>query len=102
MASPVLSPYFEHADMGGLIKHQTEFLGGLMGGPVRYSNKELEQVHRFLDITDAAFDTMIELIKDALYKLYFDEPDILYLEEELRRRKRFIVGRKPVGLASSA
>ena len=101
MESPVLSPYFEHADMAGLIKHQTEFLGGLMGGPIRYTNKELEQIHSFLDITEVAFDTMVGLVEDALYKLYFDKPDIVYLANELRRRKRFIVGRKPVGLATS-
>lgn len=99
LASPVLSPYFDHADMPTLIQHQTEFLGGLMGGPANYSNKDLEQIHRFLDITDEAFDAMVGLIKKALYRLRFDEPDILYLEEELLRRKRFIVSRS---LAASA
>lgn len=99
LSSPVLGPYFEHADMATLIRHQSEFLAGLMGGPVRYSNKDLEHIHRFLDITSEAFDVMICLLRDALYRLRFDEPDILFLEAELLRRKRFIVSRN---LAASA
>lgn len=96
-----LAPYFENSDIRTLIKHQTEFLGSIMGGPQRYSNKELEQIHRFMDIAESAFDEMVGLMVDALYTMHFEQADVEYLEDELMRRRRFICGRKPVGLASS-
>lgn len=96
-----LAPYFENSDTQTLIRHQTEFLGAIMGGPVRFSNKDLENVHRFLDITDSAFDEMVSLMVEAFYDLHFDQADVDFIEDELLRRRRFIVGRKPVGLASS-
>ena len=96
-----LAPYFENSDMTGLVRHQTEFLGSLMGGPVRYSNKDLEQIHKFMDITDTAFDEMVTLMTDAFYDLHFERADVEFIEDELLRRRRFICGRKPIGLASS-
>lgn len=96
-----LVPYFENSDTQTLIRHQTEFLGSIMGGPSVYTNKDLEQVHRFLDITDSAFDEMVTLMLEAFYELHFDQNDVDFIEDELLRRRRFIVGRKAVGLASS-
>ena len=93
--SDLLSRYFENLDMDELIDTQEQILGWLLGGPMRYSNKELEQAYRLLEFSEMAFEEMIALLKDALYKLYFDEPDIDFLEEQLRQRKRFIVAIKP-------
>jgi hemoglobin len=94
-----LAPYFEDSDIQTLVRHQTEFLGSIMGGPAKYSNKDLEQVHRFLDITDSAFDEMVSLMIAAFYDLHFEQADVDFIEEELLRRRRFICGRKPMGLA---
>lgn len=99
--SNFLAPYFENSDFTGLIRHHTEFLGSIMGGPTPYSNKDLEQIHRFMDITDSAFDEMVELMKDSFYELHFEQADVIFIEDELLRRRRFICGSKPVGLASS-
>ena len=88
-------------DVDYVTRHLTEFIGSIMGGPSRLSNKDLEQAHRFLDITDGAFDEMVSLMVEAFYDLHFDQDDVDFMEEELMRRRRFIVGRKAVGLASS-
>ena len=96
-----LASYFENSDTKTLIRHQTEFLGSIMGGPSHYTNKDLQQIHRFLDITDGAFDEMVALMVESFYEFHFDQDDVDFIEEELLRRRRFIVGRKAVGLASS-
>ena len=89
--SEVLGPYFDGADIRGLVKHQTEFVGSLMGGPQSYSNKDLQRIHRHFDITDAAFSTMVKLMRQAFEQFYFEDPDIEVIEDKLRRRRRYIV-----------
>ena len=89
--SDILSPYFDGADMRGLMKHQTEFLGSLMGGPQSYSNQELKQIHRHFDITDTAFNTMMKLMCESLEHAHFEDPDIDLIMDKMRRRRRYIV-----------
>jgi hemoglobin len=89
--SEVLGPYFDGADMPGLVKHQTEFLGSLMGGPRGYANQELQRIHRHFDITDTAFSTMMKLMRESLEHAYFEDADIEEIMDRMRRRRRYIV-----------
>ena len=64
--SEILAPYFEGVDMRRLIDHQTKFIAQAMGGPVSYTDHELERVHSRLHITEAAFDEMHNLLRETL------------------------------------
>lgn len=89
--SDVLAPYFDGADMRELVKRQTEFLGSLMGGPQSYSNQELRRIHRHFDITDTAFSTMMKLMRESLEHARFEDPDIEFIMDKMRRRRRYVV-----------
>ena len=41
--SPVASPYFANTNMKRLIDHQTKFIAQIMGGPVSYTDEQLER-----------------------------------------------------------
>ena len=94
--SPLLSPYFENVEMPKQIEHQTKFIASLMGGPASYSNEELERVHSRLNINEAEFQEMIELLKETLEDFDFEESDIAAVHSEFVSRKRFIVAREAV------
>ena len=66
LKSDVTAPYFRGYNMERIIKHQTEFMCTLLGGPAKYKGRELEMAHRKLDISDEAFDEVAELLDETL------------------------------------
>ncbi|MEX2455273.1 MAG: group 1 truncated hemoglobin [Rhodospirillaceae bacterium] len=89
--SPLLAPYFDGVDMRRIIDHQTKFIAQAMGGPAAYSNQELERVHRTLDVTDAAFDHMLTLLRETLEDFGVEEADVDAVCSEILARKPYIV-----------
>ena len=59
VADPDLAPYFEGVDMISLRRHQTDMLVTATGGPQQYTGQDMAEAHSGLDITDAAFDTVV-------------------------------------------
>ena len=92
--SPILAPYFEGIDMRRLIDHQTKFMAQAMGGPVSYSNQELERVHVRLNITNEAFDEMQELLREALEDFGVAADDIETVCGEISSRRNIIVTKR--------
>jgi hemoglobin len=91
--SPTLAPYFADADMRRLIDHQTKFMAQAMGGPVSYSDTELERVHTRLQISNDAFDEMNALLREALEDCAVAEDDIEAICKEMASRRSVIVSR---------
>ena len=60
LADPGLSPLFAGVDMPELLAHQRQFLLHVLGGPERYSMRDLKDAHSGLAITDRLFDRTIE------------------------------------------
>jgi len=92
--SPATSPYFSNVDMKRLIDHQTKFFAALMGGPASYTNDHLEKVHARLGITEAAFMEAMVLMKDTLEEFNFLDEDIRLVQDEMMKRKNYIVAKK--------
>jgi len=92
--SPILSPYFEHVDMKRLIDHQTKFISSVMGGPVSYTNDELERIHSHMKIDERAFTEMTALLREALEDFEIDESDINFICNEIKSKGKFIITRK--------
>ena len=74
--SEELAPYFADIDTPQLIDHQTKFFSDVLGGPVKYTGKELKIVHAPLGITYAAFAEVAELLEETLEDLGVEEEDI--------------------------
>lgn len=89
--SPILAPYFTDVDMRRLIDHQTKFMAQAMGGPVSYSNRDLERIHAKLNITNDAFNEMHTLMREVLEDFGAAEEDIEIICGEIVARRNVIV-----------
>jgi hemoglobin len=88
---PDLAKYFENTDMRRQIDHQTKFIASLMGGPVSYSNEELERVHSRYKIDKASFDQVLDLLQEALEDFDIEEDDINSIVQNFKSRSRFVI-----------
>lgn len=61
-----LQDYFVETDMRRLIDHHAKFLSALMGGPNRYDERVLADVHAGLGIADGDFDAMLATLRQVL------------------------------------
>jgi len=91
LSSPITSPYFANTDMKRQIDHQTKFIATLMGGPASYTDEHLQRVHARLSITNAAFQEVVDLLRETLEDFDFEEQDIQHIEDEFVRRRGYIV-----------
>lgn len=73
--SDVLAPYFEKVDMPGLINHQIQFFSTLLGGPVTYDARQVDEIHKRLNISDAAFQDALDLLMESLEDAGFEATD---------------------------
>ena len=73
--SELLTPYFENVDMPGLINHQIQFFSTLLGGPVSYDERQVDEIHKRLNITEAAFQEALDLLAEALEDAGFEGAD---------------------------
>lgn len=67
-----LAPWFEGVDLSRLKAHQRAFLSAALEGPVLFSGRDLGDAHAGLDITDAAFDAIVEHLLTVLGDLDID------------------------------
>jgi hemoglobin len=74
VADPGLISYFDGVDMERLKAHQRAFIASALGGPQRYQGRRLDDAHRRLDITPAAFAKVAGHLVDTLVALDVDPP----------------------------
>jgi hemoglobin len=91
--SEIAGPYFREADMRRLIDHQTKFIATVMGGPISFSDDQLERAHARHGIDEAAFNETISLLREALEEHDFTDEDIREVIDGMQRRKHLIVTR---------
>lgn len=71
-----LRHYFKGIDMERLIRHQTDFMCMILGGPVNYSGRDLRKAHSRLNIIEKDFYTVAELLEEALEEAGVEDEDI--------------------------
>jgi len=76
LADPQLAGWFEGVDMRRLRKHQTAFLLYALGGAETYFGRPLHEAHAGLQITDAAFDAIVEHLVAAFQQVGI-APDVI-------------------------
>ena len=92
LENDTLAPFFDGVDMSKQIDHQTVFFASLMGGPASHSNEALRQVHAHLDISDAVFQELAEVLRETLEDFDFEDNDVDAVMQEISTRKPFILG----------
>ncbi len=74
VADPDLRAYFDGVDIEGLKAHQRAFISSALGGPQRYHGRRVDDAHRRLDITSAAFAKVADHLVDTLVALDVEPP----------------------------
>jgi len=80
--------------MARLIDHQAKFITQVMGGPASYTDDQLQRAHARLEITQAEFATMAELLHETLEDFALQPDDIAAVGRAFRLRESFIVARR--------
>jgi hemoglobin len=89
--SEVIGDWFSDVDMRRLIDHQTKFIAQVLGGPVAYSDEQLESLHQPLGITSTAFTEMVRLLRETLEEFEFAGADVSSIISDIDRRRHLIV-----------
>lgn len=66
LVSTALAPYFHGVNMEGLIEHQIQTVGAVMGGPYDLDVEALRRAHRHLRIREAHFDELGTILDQTL------------------------------------
>ena len=74
--TPQVAHYFSHTNMDALIDHQTQFLAKALGGPETPQMINLKAAHQNLNISEADFDLVAELLKETLQDMQVQSDDI--------------------------
>ena len=90
-ADPSLTRFFAGADLDRLRAHQVELLAAAVGGPGRYTGREMSHAHRGLHITDAAFDRVLGHLNATLVDVGADERTIRQVLRALSQMRLDIV-----------
>lgn len=89
--SDIVGHHFDNVDMARQIDHQTRFVSGVMGGPTSLSDDRLKAVHSHIRITDAEFDEIISLFKQALKAHDLETDDIAAICKVMEAKRSLIV-----------
>jgi hemoglobin len=61
--------------MSNLINHQIQFFSTLLGGPVTYDIRQIDEIHKRLNISNEAFQDVIDLLSESLEDAGMDNAD---------------------------
>lgn len=86
-----LQHYFDGIDMERLVRHQTDFLCMVLGGPASYSGRDLRSAHERLRIIEEDFYTVADLLEETLEEAGVEDDDIQTILEIVKTTKDDIV-----------
>lgn len=86
-----VGPFFDDVDMAKMVDHQTKFIASLLGGPASYTDRQLSQLHRHLDINDLHFDQLKVILGGTLRDHGVEEQDVETILTEFENRRGLIV-----------
>ena len=92
---PDLRGYFANTDLDRLRAHQRAFLSEALGGPHLFAGRSLDQAHAGLDVTDGAFDALVEHLVMTLHDLGLPEPSIRDVRAALEPLRSQVVSVQP-------
>ncbi|MEY4669163.1 MAG: hypothetical protein RL518_1862 [Pseudomonadota bacterium] len=94
LADADLAMFFEHVDMEQLMKHQTAFIGMVLGGPAsQYTGRDLKTAHSRLSITNDHFSKVAKHLQAALEACSVESDDITVIMNAVAATRGDIVSR---------
>ena len=93
LESENLAPYFDGIDMRRQIDHQSKFISSLMGGPASYTNDQLQRSHARLNINDADFNEVVQVLTETFEDAGIKASDVSTLVRDINSRRSIIVTR---------
>jgi hemoglobin len=97
LADPELAPFFEHSSMDKLRGMQREFLGAMLGGPMRYTGSSLSQAHAGRGITLSHYRRFADHFLDTLQDMGVAKQDMDEVLDRLNMYADDIRGNAPAG-----
>ena len=82
-----INKYFRRADTGRLRTQLNDQICAGAGGPCAYSGRPMREAHKGMNITDAAFNAMVEDMRKAMMTLHVgatEQDEVLALLERMR------------------
>ncbi len=101
LRDPKLRLYFEGTDVDRLKRHQHAFLAMAVGGVHGYLGRGMAAAHARLDITDEAFDRVMDHLVGTLEDLGMEPPAIREIAGNLLPLRHDICERAAPGVAAS-
>ncbi|GGI48223.1 hemoglobin [Agromyces flavus] len=90
-ADDELGAWFEGIDLERLKAHQRAFLAAAFGGPQLFSGRSLSEAHGGLEITDAAFDRLVQTLCTSLADLGVRQEAVTRVAERLEGARAEVV-----------
>jgi hemoglobin len=92
LGDETLSPYFAGIDLDRLRRHQRAFLTAVLGGAEgQYSGRSMSVAHADLNVSDHAFDQVVQHLAATLTSLGVDAPTIETIADRLAPLRAEIV-----------
>jgi hemoglobin len=91
LADPSLVHYFDGIDLDRLKRHQRAFVSAALGGPDGYQGRNMAPAHAGLNITNAAFSTVVRHLCDTLSDAGVSDDTIIAIGRALIPYQRDVV-----------
>ncbi len=91
--NPRTAPFFAESDVPKLTKSLTEQFCALLGGPCRYSGRDMKAVHTGMNVRTADFNALAEELQLAMIQAGISNTEQYRLIALLAPMQRDVVGR---------
>ena len=88
---PSLAQWFDGIDLSRLRAHQRAFLSAALDGPPVFAGRDLREAHGGMEITDAAFDSIVTHLSVTLDDLGVPPEVIAQVEERVESLRSQVV-----------
>lgn len=92
---PDLQQWFAETDLGRLKAHQRAFLSKALGGPDLFAGRSMAEAHANLEITDEAFDAVVEHLTITLHDLGVEGDLVAGVRETVESLRADVVSARP-------
>lgn len=88
---PMLAHFFINMDHEHLVAMQVDFVGSMLGGPLKYRGKPLEQIHDTMLIRPPHFRRRQRILEETMVEHGLDESVIEFWLKQEERLKPLIM-----------
>lgn len=94
LSDPELIEFFEGINMEQLKRHQKNFFTVALGGPNKYSGRDMRKAHVNLKLEDLHFDLIKKHLSDTLYELGANQQQVQTVMDTVEPLRNDVLNRK--------